>query len=116
MRDMYYKLIGREVVPATREDWCTAREGDRHVAIDDVGPYWISTVFLGLDHRFGDEGPPLVFETMVFKGSWSGIDMARYSTYEEAEAGHAEMVAKYRGIIENAGLHAAMRQGDRHER
>ena len=30
--------------------------------------YWVSTVFLGLDHNWG-VGPPLIFETMVFK-SW----------------------------------------------
>lgn len=28
----------------------------------------VSTVFLGLDHRFSDEGPPLVFESMAFWG------------------------------------------------
>lgn len=27
--------------------------------------YWVSTVFLGLDHSYGT-GPPLLFETMVF--------------------------------------------------
>lgn len=28
--------------------------------------YWVSTIFLGLDHSFGP-GPPLLFETMVFR-------------------------------------------------
>lgn len=28
----------------------------------------VSTVFIGLDHRFSDTGPPLVFETMAFWG------------------------------------------------
>lgn len=28
----------------------------------------ISTVFLSLDHGFGDDGPPLVWETLVFGG------------------------------------------------
>jgi hypothetical protein len=29
---------------------------------------WVSTVWLGLDHRHDDSGPPLIFESMVFRG------------------------------------------------
>jgi hypothetical protein len=50
----------------------------------------VSTVFLGLDHSFG-QGEPLLFETMVFGGESDGkID--RYSTWDEAEKGHEKMV------------------------
>ncbi|SPA03543.1 protein of unknown function (plasmid) [Cupriavidus taiwanensis] len=31
-----------------------------------VGEFYISTVFLGLDHQWAD-GPPLIFETMVYE-------------------------------------------------
>ncbi len=31
-----------------------------------VGPYWVSTVFLGLDHQFVGS-LPILFETMIFK-------------------------------------------------
>ncbi len=57
---------------------------------------WVSTVWLGLDHSFGGE-KPLIFETMVFskKGNFLEKDMARYSTLEEAQKGHEEMVKKY---------------------
>lgn len=57
---------------------------------------WISTVWLGLNHSF-KEGPPLIFETIVFptKGEWGELDMARYSTLEEAIEGHEEMVNKF---------------------
>lgn len=72
------------------------QDADRHVAQDDDEKYKISTIFLGINHNFGEEGPPLLFETMVFKrGSWSEEDCARYATQEEAEAGHAAMVAKW---------------------
>lgn len=56
----------------------------------------VSTVWLGLDHRFG-EGPPLIFETMVFPGGRVGaeLDMERYTTEEEARKGHAAMVKKW---------------------
>ena len=52
----------------------------------------VSTVFLGLDHQHFD-GPPLLFETMVFVGE-HGDEMERYSTWDEAVAGHDAMVAK----------------------
>ena len=56
----------------------------------------ISTVFLGIDHQYGD-GPPLVFETMVFASADSGIeqDCRRYTTRDEAMAGHEDMRVKY---------------------
>ncbi len=66
---------------------------DRIVAKTTVSPdAKVSTVFLGLDHRFG-EGEPLLFETMVFGGKLDQ-EMDRYSTWKEAEEGHAAMVKK----------------------
>jgi hypothetical protein len=52
----------------------------------------VSTVFLGLDHRF-DDGPPLLFETMVFRNG-NGDEEERYSTWDEAVTGHKAMVAR----------------------
>src|SRR5258706_13563526 len=40
---------------------------DRHVAKTDFGDVRVSTVFLGFDRSFG-QGPPLLFETMIFGG------------------------------------------------
>jgi hypothetical protein len=50
----------------------------------------VSTVFLSLNHSFAN-GPPLVFETMVFGGPLDG-QQDRYSTRADALAGHARMV------------------------
>lgn len=50
----------------------------------------VSTVFLGLDHRMFGEGPPILFETLVFGGPNDGR-MERYCTWEEAERGHKVM-------------------------
>lgn len=57
---------------------------------------WVSTVWLGLNHQYGD-GPPLIFETMVFKSKndMNELDIERYSTLEEAKAGHERMVGKW---------------------
>ena len=69
---------------------------DRHVAKEDIGDVRVSTVFLGLDHQF-ENGPPILFETMVFGGVLDQ-EMERYCTWEEAEAGHNEIVKKVREV------------------
>ncbi len=109
-----YLLVGQEVIPCTSYEWAERFEkSDRIVKQDDVGPFWISTVFLGLDHGFED-GPPLLFETMVFEKKdpdreveeenidWSSIYMERYSTYQEALEGHEEKVKYIRDILSSA--------------
>jgi hypothetical protein len=72
----------------------------KRVAQTTVGPYWISTVFLGVDHGFSLDNThvPLVFETMVFKQN-SEIDVNmldlyqdRYHTWQEALEGHTKVV------------------------
>jgi len=61
------------------------------VKTDDIGKHHVSTVFLGLNHRHWGEGPPILFETMVFPE----CDYCeRYSTWKEAVAGHARVVDK----------------------
>lgn len=57
------------------------------------GGVYVSTVFLGLDHRFTnmEHGAPIVFETMIFGGvhdEWQD----RCCTWDEAEALHAKAV------------------------
>ncbi len=67
--------------------------GDRKVASTMIGDTRISTVFLGLDYNFHQDGPPILFETMVFGGPMDE-EMDRYSTWEEAEQGHNETVRR----------------------
>jgi len=66
------------------------------VAWTDDGAWQVSTVFLnGLDHNYSDSGPPLLFETMIFHKDNPGLDheCARCSTWDQAEAQHARLVA-----------------------
>jgi len=67
---------------------------DRRVARTTVGEIDVSTVFLGIDHRFSGNGPPVVFETMCFCGTKEAgeLPFARYSTWDEAKAGHEAAV------------------------
>lgn len=58
------------------------------------GDVLVSTVFLGMDHSWGD-GPPLLFETMVFHDG-DGTDQYRYPTREDAWEGHRMAVQRER--------------------
>lgn len=97
----FYGLDGE---PITMEQWGGLYENDendsRRIGLTEFpGGVWISTVHLGIDHQFGD-GPPLIFETMVFgpeEGYAQELDMERYSTKEQAAEGHQRMVTKWTG-------------------
>lgn len=52
----------------------------------------VSTVFLGVDHNFLQQGPPILFETMVFSVGLNEEDTYRYTTWDEALAGHMAVV------------------------
>lgn len=72
--------------------WFEKRE--RHLADDRLeNGLRVSTVFLGLDHNYCLDGPPILWETMIFdadeESELSGYQQ-RYATREEAEAGHKE--------------------------
>jgi hypothetical protein len=95
-----------EVITCDLLTWTQNLHGrHRIIAQEDLeGGYWISTVFLGLDHSYNPKGPQMWFETMIFEPP-TGEDLAlgrphgeiiycdRYSTRMEALAGHE--AAKY---------------------
>ncbi len=76
--------------------WSPEHERLRIVAQTTISSRLVSTVFLGLDHNFG-QGPPVLWETMVFNGADSE-DCERCSgSREQAMAMHERMVAKIKG-------------------
>lgn len=52
----------------------------------------VSTVFLGIDHRFAGEAPPILWESMLFDEAGGADETARYASTAEAIAGHQAMV------------------------
>lgn len=85
-----------EVIRATDViEWAKAFENDgkRLVAQETEGEFFISTVFLGINMAFFD-GPPMVFETMVFDTERQSVDMERYASWEDAEAGHKMIIER----------------------
>ena len=81
----FYKLDGK--VPVAVTDPRESSIGYR-VARDEIGDTVVSTVFLGLDHRHFGDGPPVLFETMIFGGQHDEWQK-RACTWDEAEATHA---------------------------
>lgn len=59
----------------------------------------VSTIFLGLDHRFSGYGPPILFETMIFGGPHDEY-MDRCCTWDEALKMHKRGVWLARGADE----------------
>lgn len=85
----YYDKEGKKI---DMMEWCKLFEDFNYKVVQqDKLPNgkFVSTVWLGLDHQFGN-GPPLIFETMIFpkKGSVDEEYCERYSTLEEAIKGH----------------------------
>jgi len=58
----------------------------------------ISTVFLSINHNFFGQGPPILWETLVFGGVLDG-EMDRYSTRDDAFRGHQAMCARVRETL-----------------
>lgn len=92
----HYDRAGNRI---SMRDWGRLRQfgGDYMIVKQEtIGDYFVSTVWLGLDHGFG-RGAPVIFETMVFHtGSSSDLDCERYCTEEEASEGHERIADKVR--------------------
>ncbi len=88
----FYDRKGR---PMELMEWAKAVESEgRVVAKDNIKGQRVSTVWIGIDHRF-DEGPPLIFETMIFGGPHDQY-CDRYSSEAAALDGHNRTVAAIR--------------------
>ena len=108
MSDYYILTKNKEIKVVPLLEWAEwiGKVGNKIVKQENVGKYWVSTVFLGLiglNHNFSGIGEPLLFETMVFprkKGEerYRELDMDRYATWEDSKKGHKEMVKKWSKI------------------
>jgi hypothetical protein len=123
--DMYFDRRGRPIGPA---EWAR-KHADREYSV--VAQHWVrgwmvSTVWLGLNHNFTRQGPPIIFETMIFapkdatigregEGWEAGEDafgtdapdldqyQERYPTETAAQAGHDRALA---AMIDQLGADA----------
>ena len=93
----------KNVIPATLLEWGAWLEDKNNrkhkiVKQEEVNGLEVSTVFIGLDHGHPvfctdiRNYKPLIFETMIFKDQDEVGYCDRYSTWQEAEEGHAKAV------------------------
>jgi hypothetical protein len=113
-RQPHFFILGpnHEIVPVRdAHEWARMFEDSkmRRVAQTSINGLWISTIFLGIDHRYGP-GEPLFFETMIFRDqdnappeiyfeqiqNWCADYQMRYSTWDEAAKGHEQIVTVIR--------------------
>lgn len=118
MGDYYYNRSGE---PISQQEWATllAQEDYRRVGMDTVDDpgkpgisVMVSTVWLGLDHGWGNY-EPIIFETMIFGGDFDQWQ-DRYATEAEAIAGHAAALAMVQGAL--TGEHPTAEELDEMDR
>jgi len=57
-----------------------------------IGKAIVSTVFIGVDHNFSEDGPPILWESMVFGGPFDHQSTRCSGSREQAEAMHERMI------------------------
>lgn len=108
---LYFDRRGQ---PITLRQWSKRFEDAAYKIVDRTefpDGRMVSTVWLGIDHGWFSDGPPIIFETMVFgpepstKVTFPSGETAnfypdehceRYATEEEARAGHERICAALR--------------------
>lgn len=99
-RIRHYILVNGKIKSASLLEWAIRFEdiNNRRVDYTDIsnepnypdGEY-VSTVFLGIDHRTFSSGLPLIYETLISGGKYDN-KLWRFSTYGEAKKGHWAIV------------------------
>jgi hypothetical protein len=99
---IYYKLDeNKKPVPCNSYEFamqCEQFEKFKRVAKTQCGPYVVSTVFLCIDHGFGQSEKPVLFETMIWSDKKADKEgeffehQWRYHTWQEAVEGHEAIV------------------------
>lgn len=95
--NMYFNRKGEAIDMMT---WAKLHADRDYVAVAQhwVRGWMVSTVWLGINHRFFGDGPPVIFETMIFApgdedpriSATAQFDeyRERYATETAAQAGH----------------------------
>jgi hypothetical protein len=97
VKHLWFDVDGNPVSIAEAGRLLCSRE--RIIAQEIIGGMFVSTVHLVLDHSFADTGPPLIFETMAFKGFRVGSESCgawRTPTKHAALACHDRVCAAIR--------------------
>lgn len=105
-----HRYFNRKGEPISIEEWALLFGDPKYQRIESTrgcGRH-VSTVWLGIDHNFSGHGPPIIFETLVFRESEADdvsddggeIDGDRYATEAEALAGHQRLCQQHAYILD----------------
>lgn len=103
-----YGLTGnyydKEGSPIKADEWLRRIQEPDYtlVAVFADSSACVSTVWLGLDHQFFDDQPPLIFESMIITRDQKhplNKQFRRYSTLDVALEGHQQMVEQVRAAF-----------------
>jgi len=101
----HWILEGRQPVEVEMFVWARWFENVENRVVmrtyDEDGGLLVSTVFLGIDHGFVEGGPPLLFETMIMRGSEYGRQ-ERTATWDEAVDAHARALGVALEVVVDA--------------
>lgn len=102
MRNQVYMLSPINTVIPVGENMAIQHELIKQLEQTNVNGFYISTVFLGVDHDhnaglydpcIATDYKPLIFETMIFDQHGEERYQVRYRSYELAMAWHGRLVA-----------------------
>ena len=97
MNDHKYWILDEDNIPVSTSsiiEWGEFMQSEKKIIQQNkVDEYVLSTVFLGVDHRWIGSPDPVLFETMLFDGKGDPVFTNRYFTYDQARAFHNEYLA-----------------------
>jgi len=92
-RRVYYILSSGHlpvpVDPRTWGRWIDEHEDDCTIAHTEIGPYTVTTDFIGIATPWAEE----LFETHILPGDVTAVAALRYLNWEDAMLGHEHVVA-----------------------
>jgi hypothetical protein len=106
---LWYDRKGRTICTRCYErlagDWTYKRIAEDIIGLGSPTQARVSTVWIGIDYSWLGNGPPVIFETMIFaEGNVLDGEMGRYVTEDQARAGHAEWVTLLRTALDVARI------------
>ena len=102
----YYKLVNKVPVECSLMDWVISFVKDKRIDFTELGLFKVSTIFLGIDHNFSGDGPPLLYETAVIDKNDNVVYRKCHETLEQAKNGHWQIIENIKKSGEVEGRNA----------
>ncbi len=96
MKQNFWRLSHTGPVPCSAEEWEKHNaDMSRRIGHDVIARVMISTIFMGINTQADEDGPPLLYETLIFDPA-TGRREESYATATQAREGHRRWVEHFR--------------------